>query len=108
MDESQLVLVVGRASLFMRKNKATQKMGARGVCMPWVVSVIFRRLKRSPPLLLIPEGVFTPSWLNKVGALVETNQLIYHQLLYNLVLSLMSITTLPFFRATLALLAACA
>ena len=47
-------------------------------------------------------------WLNKVGALVETNQLIYHQLLYNLVLSVMSITTLPFFRATLALSAACA
>ena len=25
---------------FVRKNEATQKMGAKGVCMLWVVSVI--------------------------------------------------------------------
>ena len=92
----------------MRKIEATQKMGTRGGVHAVGCEFDFRRLKRSPPLLLIPEGVFTPSWLNKVGALVETNQLIYHQLLYNLVLSVMSITTLPFFRATLALSAACA
>ena len=31
------VLDVGRDSSFVRKNKATQKMGAKGVCMLWVV-----------------------------------------------------------------------
>ena len=34
------VLDVGRDSSFVRKNKATQKMGAKGVCMLWVVGVI--------------------------------------------------------------------
>ena len=38
MDESRWVL--GRDSLFMRKNKATHKKGAKGVCMLWVVGVI--------------------------------------------------------------------
>ena len=36
VDESQC-LDVGWDSLFVKKNKATQKMGAKGVCMLWVV-----------------------------------------------------------------------
>jgi len=40
VDESRWVLDVGRDSSFVRKNKATQKMGAKGVCMLWVVGVI--------------------------------------------------------------------
>ena len=40
VDESRWVLDVGRDSSFVRENKATQKMGAKGVCMLRVVGVI--------------------------------------------------------------------
>ena len=56
MDESRLVLDVGRDTSFVRKIKARQKMDARGVCMLCVMSVNSSGWLGSPPL--IREGVF--------------------------------------------------
>ena len=68
------VLDVGRdvALSFVRKMKATQKMGASGLCMLCVVSVISMVGCRSPPL--IREGVFKPATVVSVSQNEERPQ----------------------------------